>query len=182
MPHQRHGRARTPSDREASAGRVPWRTGERDRSRLNPEQSRSPPVTTNRNRVSAPSTRGALLQLRASFIGPARTMCRPMCETTMYQLGDIHLRLEAVTMVCPVHPLLGHEGVHGFDVIVGGHTYTAKYLDAGQARLAHARLLAALGGASVPDAVREPLVPVPPPRERSGAAASSKATGAARRR
>ena len=62
----------------------------------------------------------------------------------MYQLGDIHLRLEAVTMVRHVHPLLGHEGVQGFDVVVGGHTYTAKFLDVVQARLAHARLLAAL--------------------------------------
>ena len=87
----------------------------------------------------------------------------------MYQLGDIHLRLDAVTMVCPVHPLLGHDGVYGFDVIVGGHTYTAKYLDAGQARLAHARLLAALGGASVPAAVvQEPATPPVPPAPAAG--------------
>ena len=87
----------------------------------------------------------------------------------MYQLGDIHLRLEAVTMVCPVHPLLGHDGVHGFDVIVGGHTYTAKYLDAGQARLAHARLLAALGGASVPGPAAERPAPAPTPEPRGSA-------------
>ncbi|HVI25799.1 MAG TPA: hypothetical protein VM576_06350 [Xanthomonadaceae bacterium] len=112
-------------------------------------------------------------------------MGRPACETTMYQLGDIHLRLEAVTMVRPVHPLLGHDGVYGFDVIVGGHTYTAKYLDAGQARLAHARLLAALGGASVPEAVRvETPLPAPPARARPAATPASKrpGSGAARRR
>lgn len=114
----------------------------------------------------------------------APTMWRPAFETTMYQLGDIHLRLEAVTMVCPVHPLLGHDGVHGFDVIVGGHTYTAKYLDAGQARLAHARLLAALGGASVPDVREEAPLPAPPARARPAATPASKrsGSGAARRR
>ena len=67
----------------------------------------------------------------------------------MYRLGNIHLRLEHVAMVFPVHPLLGHDGVHGFDVMVGGYVHTAKFLDADAARRAHAALLAALEPAVV---------------------------------
>lgn len=67
----------------------------------------------------------------------------------MYRLGNIHLRLEHVAMVFPVHPLLGHDGVHGFDVMVGGYVHTAKFLDVEAARRAHAALLAALEPALV---------------------------------
>ncbi|HSR65403.1 MAG TPA: hypothetical protein VLM17_07380 [Xanthomonadaceae bacterium] len=86
----------------------------------------------------------------------------------MYRLGNIHLRLEHVTMVFPVHPLLGQEGVHGFDVMVGGYLHTAKYLDGEAARRAHAALLAALEPAvAVPEAAPvevatpAPMAPAP---------------------
>lgn len=70
-------------------------------------------------------------------------------QTSMYRLGNIYLRLEHVVMVFPVHPLLGHDGVHGFDVMVGGYVHTAKFLDVEAARRAHAALLAALEPALV---------------------------------
>ena len=84
----------------------------------------------------------------------------------MYRLGNIHLRLEHVTVVFPVRPVLGHEGVHGFDVMIGGFVHTAKYLDAEEARRSHAALLRAL---EPPAAVAEEAPPVivtapaPPP-------------------
>lgn len=77
----------------------------------------------------------------------------------MYRLGNIHLRLEHVTVVFPVRPVLGHEGVHGFDVMIGGYVHTAKYLEAEEARRSHAALLRAL---EPPVAVVEE-VPVPAP-------------------
>ena len=74
----------------------------------------------------------------------------------MYRLGNIHLRLEHVTAVFPVRPLLGQEGVHGFDVMIGGYLHTAKYMDVEDARRAHAALLRAID----PPA---PVLETPPP-------------------
>lgn len=85
----------------------------------------------------------------------------------MYRLGNIHLRLEHVAMVFPVHPLLGHDGVHGFDVMVGGYVHTAKFLDVEAARRAHAALLAALEPALL-------LVPEAPPVEQAKASSAKK--------
>ena len=91
----------------------------------------------------------------------------------MYRLGNIHLRLEHVAMVFPVHPLLGHDGVHGFDVMVGGYVHTAKFLDADAARRAHAALLAALEPALVvPEA--------PPPQQPKPASARKRAASPAK--
>ena len=82
----------------------------------------------------------------------------------MYRLGNIHLRLEHVTVVFPVRPVLGHEGVHGFDVMIGGYVHTAKYIDAEEARRSHAALLRALEPPAA--VVEEPPVivtaPTPP--------------------
>ena len=99
----------------------------------------------------------------------------------MYRLGNIHLRLEHVTVVFPVHPLLGHDGVHGFDVMIGGYLHTAKFLDAEAARRAHAALLAALEPAVV---VREAPVAAPEPKlppAKTRAAAVAKAAPKRRR-
>lgn len=74
----------------------------------------------------------------------------------MYRLGNIHLRLEHVTAVFPVRPLLGQDSVHGFDVMIGGYLHTAKYLDVEEARRAHAALLRAID----PPA---PVIEAPPP-------------------
>lgn len=84
----------------------------------------------------------------------------------MYRLGNIHLRLDHVTVVFPVRPLLGQEGVHGFDVMIGGHVHTAKYLDVEEARRAHGALLRALEppvAVAVPLAEEKPLAPPGPP-------------------
>jgi hypothetical protein len=62
----------------------------------------------------------------------------------MYRLGDTHIRLEAVSMVFPVKPLLGHDGVYGFDVMVGGHQHTVKCTREDEARRQYAALLLAL--------------------------------------
>ena len=79
----------------------------------------------------------------------------------MYRLGNIHLRLDHVTVVFPVRPLLGHDGVHGFDVMIGGYVHTAKYHDVEEARRAHGALLRAI---DPPVAVEEkPLAPPGPP-------------------
>jgi hypothetical protein len=88
----------------------------------------------------------------------------------MYRLGNIHLRLEHVTVVFPVRPLLGHDGVHGFDVMIGGYVHTAKYLDVEEARRSHAALLRAI---DPPAAVAEPSskpVPTPEPPPPAGPA------------
>jgi hypothetical protein len=86
----------------------------------------------------------------------------------MYRLGNIHLRLEHVAAVFPVRPLLGQEGVHGFDVMIGGYLHTAKYVDVEDARRAHAALLRAI---DPPAPVIEPApapvqpeAPAPQPR------------------
>ncbi|MGN6512636.1 MAG: hypothetical protein ACTHKZ_03570 [Lysobacteraceae bacterium] len=93
----------------------------------------------------------------------------------MYRLGNIHLRLEHVAMVFPVHPLLGHDGVHGFDVMVGGYVHTAKFLDAESARRAHAALLAALEPAVVVREAPPVAAPEPPAKKRAATAARSAA-------
>lgn len=97
----------------------------------------------------------------------------------MYRLGNIHLRLEHVAMVFPVHPLLGHDGVHGFDVMVGGYVHTAKFSDGETARRAQAALLAALEPALVvpeaPPVEKAIPAPVKPP-------ASARAKPATKRR
>jgi hypothetical protein len=86
----------------------------------------------------------------------------------MYRLGNIHLRLEHVTAVFPVRPLLGQEGVHGFDVMIGGYLHTAKYVDVEDARRAHAALLRAIDPpAPVIEPAPAPLqpeAPTPQPR------------------
>ena len=82
----------------------------------------------------------------------------------MYRLGNIHLRLEHVTVVFPVRPVLGHEGVHGFDVMIGGYVHTAKYMDVEDARRAHAALLRAIDPpVVVPEALTTPAPVVAPP-------------------
>lgn len=86
----------------------------------------------------------------------------------MYRLGNIHLRLEHVTVVFPVRPVLGHEGVHGFDVMIGGYVHTAKYVDAEEARRSHAALLRALEPPAIvvdepPVIVTAPAPPAPAP-------------------
>lgn len=80
----------------------------------------------------------------------------------MYRLGNIHLRLDHVTVVFPVRPLLGHDGVHGFDVMIGGYVHTAKYHDVEEARRAHGALLRALDP-PVPVIEEKPLAPPGPP-------------------
>jgi len=98
----------------------------------------------------------------------------------MYRLGNIHLRLEHVTVVFPVRPLLGHDGVHGFDVMIGGYVHTAKYLDVEEARRSHAALLRAIDPpAAVVEAPPKPVPPPepPPPARPARKAASRRATG-----
>lgn len=96
----------------------------------------------------------------------------------MYRLGNIHLRLEHVTVVFPVRPVLGHEGVHGFDVMIGGYVHTAKYMDVEEARRAHAALLRAIDPpVAVPEALAAPPPAPPPPAKPQRKAAPRRGGG-----
>ena len=63
----------------------------------------------------------------------------------MYQLNDIHVRLEHVTIVGAVQPTKGRPGDFGFRMFFGNHEHQVSYPSLESAQTAHAELLTALG-------------------------------------
>ena len=63
----------------------------------------------------------------------ARNVAEPAASAVTTPFWSIEatpgVSLDHVTVVFPVRPLLGHDGVHGFDVMIGGYVHTAKYHD-----------------------------------------------------
>jgi hypothetical protein len=63
----------------------------------------------------------------------------------MYQLNDIHVRLEHVTIVGAVQPTKGRPAEFGFHVLLGNHDHQTSYPNLESAQAAHDELLTALG-------------------------------------
>jgi hypothetical protein len=60
----------------------------------------------------------------------------------MHPLGEVHVRLDHVSLVSPV---LGSRGGYGFSIVLlGSHTHSFAYSSNEEAQAAHASLLLAL--------------------------------------